>query len=440
MRSYFLFILALSGLLILSNPEIWAASEDSDLSKGYQHLYNGEYTELVKLIAVNCKKKGHSVAWDELSALYYSRSDAATVNGVASKLKLTLESQPNNAHLLATYAFLLIAISDDPQKIKEGERAALSMREKALAYALKAVSLDPKDGRNYAVLSACYAALRQKQEGIESVTQALKLSPNDFEVNELAAKFYNGTTLDTKATIGCYERLTKVYPNSPYVWVKLGDARENDNDLKGALEDYTIAIQKNPKYTGSYHKRAGLERHMEHWADSVRDYSMLIDNGVSYRLDRSNCYEMLNQHDKALADLNVWMHLVNQNYEKAKGIKITPENEKDFEAEIAKIDKGYRSCLFRRADIMGKMDHYEEAISALDPILLADPMNEAALDKRQTFRRKINRYTEALADINKLLILHHASEWYAARADVYTHLGQKDKAAADKVRAKETAF
>ncbi len=443
-RRYQSFLFVAVFLSVLSYQFSYAGSDAPDVSKGYEYLHNGQLPELVKLLTAKTSKKGYSSVWDELAGLYDVRANSGGARDAAAKMKLALQSDQNNDHLLATYALVLIFISDDAKDVsnyaKAGNRAAMSMRQEAVHCALRAVSLAPKEGRNHAVLAACYAALMRNDEAAESFTQAIKLSPNDVTVNELAYKFYSVTALDGKASIGCYERLTKELPNSPYMWVKLGEAKANDNDLNGALQAYTIAIQKNPKYVMAYIHRAGLERHMQRWQDAVRDYSVAVPTDALYRRDRSDCYEKLNQHDKALADMTLMINTMTLTYEKMKGVTVTPANEKDFQAQLAKSDKNYRNLLLKRVVILGELGRYEDAISSIGPILVADPLNEAALDNRQIFYRKTNRYKEALADLNKLLILHEAPEWFKARADVYTHLGQTAKAAADEKRSKEPAY
>jgi len=407
------------------------------LVRGYECYHNGQYKEASKLVRQALAQKNHNSTWDELAGALIAKTDSEQLPAATKNVQSALELDPKNPHLLSTYALLLLALTKTKKGPNDSHMDYQKMQHQALESAQKAVALAPNDGRCQAVLGHCYAALSRVKEANNAFTKALKFAPEDFDVNELASVFYSDSALDSKAAILCYERLLKVYPNSAYLWVELGKAKANDEDLNGALEAYSVAIKKDPNFERGFMNKAGLEKHMARWADAVRDYTPIVENEIECRLDRSHCYEKLNQHEKALADLNIWIEFMNNAYAqlaRKNGAKLTvPE----IEAAVAKDNVHYRKYMLKRVDILSNLGRYDDAISSLGPLIKANPLDEDALNKRQILYRKQNKNNEALADLNRLVIVHATPELYAARADVYSHLGQKEKAAADLKRSKD---
>jgi len=361
-----------------------------------------------------------------------------------SKEMVTVERdiilEPKNFHLLATGAILLLNITSLKNGMLYVTQPAANLNRKAFRYAMTAVALAPNDARSHAALGAAYGALNNPQDAVAELDKALSLAPTDIDVNQLASRFYANVLFDAKRSRECYSRLVKAYPNSPYFWRRLGNARESESDMKGAIQAYSLALQKDPNYLAALQDRYGLYHHLRQWDNGIKDATKMIELKTNEYMNREYCYEQAKQYDKALADVNTAIVLENRALTPtAKSMNLKPKLQKidAFVPEFQKLDKEYRNYFLVRARLYGYLGKYDAGIAELKPLLQSDPKYEKGLDCRQTIYRKANRYRDALVDLNKLLLSAPSVERYKARADTYLHLGEKEKALADIERARE---
>lgn len=418
---------------------IFAESTDPQLLKGWDMYHNGKFGEAIELASSKTAQKQHNSGWDEIYALASCEQNILLVPDALNKIHTDIRMEPQNDHLLATGAILLANVTSHDNLLKLVNQPGAKINRQALSYATAAVTLAPKEARNHAALGVCLGTSNQTQDALAEIDKAIKLAPTDIEVNEMASRFYANVILDGKSSTKCYERLVKAYPNSLYLWKRLGNARETDGNPKGAIEAYSIAIQKDPKYLPALHDRYGVYHHTFQWEPAIKDATTLIALKEPSYGDRSFCYEKLHQYDKALADttkylvyLNRIKHLIFKNVGMAREDAYVPE--------FGKNDSDYARQFLTRPILYSKLGKYDKAIEELNPLIKADPLYAKALQCREFCYRKTFRYKEALADLNKLLIMAPTSELYTERADVYAHLGERSKVAYDIKRAHELAL
>jgi len=419
-----------------------AGGTDPQISKGWEMLHNYDFQKLEKLGVPMMSRTGHSSAWDELLGLEAAKTSIGRVEPFLNIINADIKSEPKNYHLKASYALILLESSQNKHASKFLGVPVSNLQQEAFHYANEAVALAPNDARSLAILGSCYAALESKQEAASLFDKALQLAPTDIDVNELAALFYSGTLYDSKKAIQCYERLTKAYPNTALFWTNLAYSKVDTGDLKGALQNYEIALQKDPNCVRALQLRAALYQSKGQWLEAINDRTKLIKYDPKSQEERALCYEQLHQYDKALADYNAAILNRNQAYAREcqiEGVKVSSKGDA-YEPIFQKRQFGYRHLFMERVGVYEKLGKYDEAIASLNDILKADPTFDVAMESRQEIYRKKGRYKEALSDLNKLLAIRPVSEWFMARADVYSHLGQKDKAALDTKRAAEYAI
>ena len=112
----------------------------------------------------------------------------------------------------------------------------------------RAVSIDPTQARAYVVLSRAYVWKNLFEQAAETITKALRLAPNDAEVNFRAGSQMLSSSVGPEA----YSLVRKSYsldPNDPrkpyllaYICVVIGD-----NDLREKWMQKTIQIESDPE-------------------------------------------------------------------------------------------------------------------------------------------------------------------------------------------------
>jgi len=76
-------------------------------------------------------------------------------------------------------------------------------------------------------------------------------------------------------------------------------------DYRGAVADYTKAIEINPKYAMAYNNRAFIEIFRGNYANAIEDFSMAIEldpTNYNYYIARGSCREQTKALNGALGD------------------------------------------------------------------------------------------------------------------------------------------
>jgi tetratricopeptide (TPR) repeat protein len=406
--------IVLSALLAFSfglgySETACASNSPSDARLGWALLHDGDNIAAVKLADSKLIKAKDNAAWIEVRAMGLTTQDMN--KSLADGLKATL-LEPRNAHMAVTYAVLLY-VNGQVQK--------------ALAVATQALSLDPKDGRTYAIIGMCHTKLGDSKQAGSDFAKALELSPKDFDVNAQAGTYFMAMPLDTHSSKMCFDRLVECFPKSPYSHFLRGDCERADNDIPHAFEDYATCLALNPNYLPARRSRSVLYRFTQHFREAIPDYNILIAAGENVYEGRSDCYEHLNEPAKALTDISQEIKLIGGSTDK-------------YNETSAKGIKKYRHWWVKRAELYDTMGQYANALSQLEPLIKADPNYEVGLDLRQKIYMKMKLYKEAINDLNRLIILHPIADWYKTRALAYDQLGDKAKAAADLKHAQEIIY
>jgi tetratricopeptide (TPR) repeat protein len=111
--------------------------------------------------------------------------------------------------------------------------------------------------------------------------------------------FYKGALEDYTAALQIDDR-------NPNIWLNRGLVKEKLNDLKGAFSDYTKAIDLDEAFVKAWANRGNVLIKQGRTTEAIEDYSVAItyqaDNAIAY-YNRSLAYHKLKQLDKACEDL-----------------------------------------------------------------------------------------------------------------------------------------
>lgn len=117
---------------------------------------------------------------------------------------------------------------------------------------------------------------------------------------------------DYKGAITLLDKIIAQDPKNVNALVMRGDARDNDGDRTGALEDYNAAIAINPDYEYAYATRCGTQVELSHHRDAVADctkaLSLSAKDDMALRL-RSAAYYFLGDYQLAADDAQAAMEI-----------------------------------------------------------------------------------------------------------------------------------
>lgn len=159
-------------------------------------------------------------------------------------------------------------------------------------------------------------------------------------------------------------------------------------DLEGSFNNLNRAIELDPNNIIYYWTRGMRRAHLEDYDLAVPDFTKVIEFGSDLEdiaaayLQRATCYELLQQREKLLSDLD-W---------------------------LIKHGKGDSHIYAWRADCHRRLNHLREAIEDFSAAIQLAPENDELLLQRARTAYAIELYDEAIIDLTQILVLgkpHH---------------------------------
>lgn len=266
----------------------------------------------------------------------------------------------------------------------------------------------------------------------------------------------------------------KPYLAQPYFYRAL--AKYNLDDLNGAEEDASIAIEHNPFIIDAYELRGVTRQNLGKFAEAIADYdhalTMLPENkGILYNralaqedmkdfdgaresfarlldahpsfdgghLGRARLNMMTGDTIAALEDINKALE-INRNAVNGYVMRadIAINSNKDYARALSDMNEAirlqprYAGYFINRAFLRYNLDDYFGAMSDYDYALELDPLNSMALYNRALLRAEVHDYNKAIEDLTKVLTLR-PNDYRALynRAVIYREIGEYNQAISD---------
>jgi tetratricopeptide (TPR) repeat protein len=393
------------NLLAISTP----IAQASDIDQARSLLHTANPGRCAKLVEAALKKTPNSPEWLELAAqcLYPGYSYAQRALSLA----------PNDAQAAAICALLACNQNDCAR---------------ALYMAGAALQRDHRCGLAYAVISVCKAHssdAHAEADALKAAEQAVKLSPNDYEVNRLAQKSFEEVgRIDESEK--CFQRMCSFYPNSPEVWLMMAKLKRRNGDGEAAIACFDKAIDLRPKDTSALATRARLLQDMGKHSAAKAGFEQWV------KIDPGSCPAQYFLGTEFEHDGNAQKAI--DCYTKGIAIANRPKPPDKFLKLKSRLGKReYMWCWLKRMQLLEQIGRVDEALAQVNAILAADEYCDAALDIRERILMKKGHYAEAIQDLSKLITLDNdVSDWYKTRGNAYAKLNKQKEAAEDLAKAK----
>ncbi len=180
-----------------------------------------------------------------------------------------------------------------------------------------------------------------------------------------------------KDSITLWSEVLKNFPKSPHAYNQRGLGYLERERYIEAIDDFTRAININPDFVGSYNNRGIAYRALGRYGLAYNDFSdavMLDSNFVDAYYNRGNLYMKIGEYDSAIDD-----------YSRVIGIR--PD---------------YFDAYINRGNAYGRKGSYELAIEDYNRVLGRAPNNRQALYNRAVAYYYLERYKDALRDLQVL--------------------------------------
>lgn len=233
-------------------------------------------------------------------------------------------------------------------------------------------------------------------------------------------------------------------PSSDEFYVK-GLNRFHQADFQGAIENFTSAIQANPKATKALISRGDVRYEMKDYREAIADYTQAIEidpGNTDALLNRGNANYNLGDLQAALADYEKTISLDPKNsnaYNNRGRILMNQGNLQkalaDFNLSI-RLNPRFAGAYNNRGNARRLLGDLHEVISDFNRALAINPQYAEAFYNRGLVRYSQGNTQEALKDYNEAIRLEpNFASVYVSRGNARNDIGDKQGAIEDYTQA-----
>lgn len=298
----------------------------------------------------------------------------------------------------------------------------------------------------YVVRAFGYSFENKMDAGKADIEKAAKLSPDNGMVHGFMANFYYMMSSDALAKKAAEKAIVLLRsPATAIDHFSRGLANfilKNDDQ---SLNDFTKAIQQNPRYLRALAFRASLYKSRQQSELAFNDYTKCIQTNSNYAIpffNRGNIYFDRGNNELAIADYmkavqadpansNAWM---NANYAYCR----LRQYDKALEClnKVQAITPNDFMILYQRGNIYFDQGKLEDAISQYNELEKKDPKTAWTHIQKSKIYKQQGKLEDALAELNNACLKdpNNASAWIE-RGNVFFAAQMWDDAGKDYVKA-----
>jgi tetratricopeptide (TPR) repeat protein len=193
-------------------------------------------------------------------------------------------------------------------------------------------------------------------------------------------------------------------PTNAIAYVMRGTAKAQLHDNRGAVEDYTTAIELNPRLVLAYNNRGNLRQHFGDLDGALSDFSIVLEinsqSPIAYN-NRAIVYTQIGQFSAAIADYT-------------RAIELQPD---------------FVSVYNNRGNAYCQMGEYAAAIAEYSQAVTLDPEFAVAYSNRANICRIQGDFATALVDYDRAISLDpHLVIGYYNRGICHRQIGNHQAA------------
>jgi tetratricopeptide (TPR) repeat protein len=275
--------------------------------------------------------------------------------------------------------------------------------QKALEEYSLAVAIDPNRASAWSGKAEALGQMGRYVECIENATKAIEIDPQEWlaytdrATCSLSIENYDAAAAD-------YKIYLDHHLDDSSAWYNYGISQRHTDDLQGAVESYTRALEIDPSYYPAYINRANIYRDLTKYQEALDDYNDALAYGeipLAYS-GRADTYYAMGKYERAIADYKT-------------SLSLFPNN---------------AHCYCFLTFSYFELERYEEALDAAESTHEIDPScgGQRLLEIQARSYYGLEEYDQALEYIDKALDMGQFSLGYYYRGLILQAMGRNAEA------------
>jgi tetratricopeptide (TPR) repeat protein len=275
----------------------------------------------------------------------------------------------------------------------------------------KAVKQEPGYWEAYQSRALIYMQNEEYEKAIKNLDRAIKVNKNEavlYALRGISWSHYNGKP---EGDVEDYETVLRRVS---------GELEEEDDEgcFEEALMDLSAAIKLNPKYVDVYGNRADIYIKQNDYESAIADYTTMIelkpDNASFYRL-RGRAYYQDDEEEKAIQDFDKSLEIEPSNIEAYYYRALAHNSHGNTDDAVSDLTSALSlmpnpplqaNLLIKRAAIYKFLERYDEAMNDINEAIAIQPLNTAAFAIRGDLRCLTDQVLEGKEDYDEVLRLN----------------------------------
>ncbi len=213
------------------------------------------------------------------------------IEQAVAEYKAAADGAPNNVQIHYRYTYGLLIDGDNAAALSAAEdtitanpfvadgwaiRAlALARNQRypeAVASALQALAIDPKDVDALAFMAEAYLNAGQPATAEEKINQALQIDPNSFEANYMQGVWTVQANFDYTGALDAFQTAHDLAPNMPQALINMAWANWNLDNSAVGLDELEQVVENNPNNLDALYALGYIHYQVNNDTQQAEDY------------------------------------------------------------------------------------------------------------------------------------------------------------------------
>jgi tetratricopeptide (TPR) repeat protein len=189
-----------------------------------------------------------------------------------------------------------------------------------------------------------------------------------------------------------------------------GFANINLGTYDQAIQDFTVAIELNPKEVGPYYSRGFAYAKLRRYAEAIQDYNRVMELEPKFEaayIQRGFTFFNMGKRDQAIEDFNRAIALDPKLAAAYNGRGVVKANRGNFDEAIRDYNKaiefasGFVAAYINRGLANYNLGRYDQALADFDRVIGLDPDLTMGYIYRGLANYNLGKYDQAIEDYNR---------------------------------------